>query len=122
MCETLGSMMNQHCGKSRHLEPEFFCMEMFLRVNLGPLHLLESLVDEILSNDFNKSYLRKETRISQIVSKGINKSTAIATFHKINEKKSRFPMSFWLISPNQLQYVTETVCYVFRLSHYLVYF
>ena len=80
-------MMNHHCGKSRHLEPEFFCMEMFLRVNLGPLHLLESLVDEILSNDFNKSYLRKETRISQIVSKDINKSTAIATFQKNNEKE-----------------------------------
>ena len=87
MCETLGSMMNQHCGKSRHLKPEFFSMEMFLRVNLGPLHLLESLVDEILSNDFNKSYLRKDARISQIVSKDINKSTAIATFQKNNEKE-----------------------------------
>ena len=62
-------------------------MEMFLRVNLGPLHLLESIVDEILSNDFNKSYLRKETRISQIVSKDINKSTDIATIQRNNEKK-----------------------------------
>ena len=49
-----------------------FGVEMVLRVNLRPLHLLESLIDEILSNDFNKSYLRKETRISQIVSKDIN--------------------------------------------------
>ena len=26
------------------------------------------------------------------------------------------------ISPNQLKYVTKTVCFVFRLSYYLVYF
>ena len=33
------------------------------------------------------SFLSKETRISQIVSKDINKSTAIATFQKNNEKE-----------------------------------
>ena len=86
-CETIGSVMNQHCGKNRHLEPEYFSMEMTLRVNLGPLHLLNGLIDDILSND-SKSYLRKETRSSQITSKNINKSGAIATFQKNNEKKS----------------------------------
>ena len=98
ICETIGSIMNQHCGKNRHLEPDFFNMEMGLRVNLGPLHLLDSLIDDIFSNDTNKSYLRKETRISQISSKDVNKSSAIATFQKNNEKKSRFPSSFWLTS------------------------
>ena len=36
------------------------------------------------------SLLSKQTRISQIVSKDINKSTAIATFQKNNEKRSWF--------------------------------
>ena len=53
ICETVGSMMGT--GKNRNLEPEYFSMEMVLRFNLGPLHLLDSLIDEILSNDPNKS-------------------------------------------------------------------
>ena len=40
-CESIGSIMNQHCGKNRHLEPEYFSMELVLRVNLGPLDVLK---------------------------------------------------------------------------------
>ena len=39
ICETIGSIMNLHSGRNRHLEAEYFNMEMVLRVNLGPLHL-----------------------------------------------------------------------------------
>ena len=42
-CESIGSFMNQHCGKNCHLEPEYFSMELILRVNLGPLHVLKGL-------------------------------------------------------------------------------
>ena len=45
-------------------------------LSLGPIHLLNSLIDDILALETEKSYLRKETRMSQIVSKNINKSTA----------------------------------------------
>ena len=76
-------------------------MEMVLRVNLGPLHLMDSLVDEVIAIDPSKSYVRKESRISEIVSKDINKSAAIATYEKNNEKKSRFPHSFWIGSSFQ---------------------
>ena len=72
--------------ENRHLQPEYFSMEMVLRVNLGPLHLLENFIDDIFSNS-KTYYLRKETRISQMVSKDSNKSAAIATFQKNNEKK-----------------------------------
>lgn len=96
MCETVGSIMKQHCSKNRHLEPEFFSMEMVMRVNLGPLHLLGDFIEDVLSNNSNKSYLRKETRISQIASKDMNKSAALTTFQSDNEKKSRFPTFFWL--------------------------
>ena len=37
VCETLGSMMNQHGGKNRHLSPTYFSMELVLRFNLGDL-------------------------------------------------------------------------------------
>ena len=85
------NVLIKYCGT------EYFSMELVLRVNLGPLHLLDPLIEEILLQD-PKTYLRKETRISQIVSKDINKSSAIATFQKNTEKKSRFPTAFWLTS------------------------
>ena len=96
ICETVGSMMNQHGGKNRHLEPQYFNMEMVLRVNLGPLHLMDNLINEVFATDPAKSYVRKESIISRVASKDLNKSAAIATFEGKNEKKSRFPHSFWL--------------------------
>ena len=49
ICETTGSMMNQHSGKNQHLNPNNFNVEMFLRFNLGPLHKLDGLVAEIFA-------------------------------------------------------------------------
>ena len=71
-------------------------MEIFLRCNLGPIHLLEGLVNEVLAFYSSKTYLRKEDRINRVVSKSLNKSAAIATFEKKGEEKSRFPLDFWL--------------------------
>ena len=45
-------MMNQNGGKNCYLEPEYFSMEMILRFNLGPIHLLDGFIDEILASDF----------------------------------------------------------------------
>ena len=42
ICETVGSIMGQHCGKNRYLTPENFSKELVLRFNLGPLHLLNT--------------------------------------------------------------------------------
>ena len=95
-CESIGSIMNQHCGKNRHLEPEYFSMELVLRVNLGPLNVLKGLINEVLASDPGRSYLRKEGRISQLTaSNDVHKSAAIASFQTINENKSRFHKSFW---------------------------
>ena len=92
ICETAGSMMNQHCGKNRFLQPENFNIEMYLKFNLGPLHLLDNFVKEILASDSTKSYLRKEqAKISRLVTNDLNKSAAMETI----EKKSHFPTSFW---------------------------
>jgi len=52
------------------------------------------LIKDILSNDSGKCYVGKETWISQIANKESHKSSAIATFKKNSEKKSRFSISF----------------------------
>ena len=60
---------------------------MVLRVNLGPLHLFDNSVHEGLASNTDKSYVRKGSLVSQIVSKDLNKNFEIATFemiHKIN--------------------------------------
>ena len=44
ICEIAGSLMNQHCGKNRFLQQENFNIEMYLKFNLGPLHLLDNFV------------------------------------------------------------------------------
>ena len=55
--------------------------------NIGPIHLLNSLIDDILALETEESYSRKETRMSKIVSKNINKSTAAEGFEKSNGEK-----------------------------------
>ena len=34
-CESIGSIMNQYCGKNRHLEPEYFSMELVNSITLS---------------------------------------------------------------------------------------
>jgi hypothetical protein len=69
-----------------------FNIEMYLKFNLGPLHLLDNFVKEILASDSTKSYLKKEqAKIRRLVTTDLNKSTAMETIEKRIEKKSRFP-------------------------------
>ena len=95
ICETVGSIMNQHCGKNRHLEPKYFNIEMFLRVNLGPMHLMENFVTDILAHDTSKNYIREEDNVNRTVTKNLNKSSTMGSYEENTEKKSRFPISFW---------------------------
>ena len=83
-------------GKNRFLQPENFSIEMYLKFNLGPLHLLNSFVKEILAFDSTKSYLRKEQdKISRLVSNDLNKRPAIEIIEKRIEKKFCLLTSFW---------------------------
>ena len=60
------------------------------------LNELKGLINEALASSPDRSYLRKEDRISQLAaSKDFHVSAAIATFQTNNENKSRFPKSFW---------------------------
>ena len=65
ICETVGSLMNQHCGKNRQLTPFNFSKELVLRYNLGPLHILEkSLISEVLDRQKGTEFIRKETSVN----------------------------------------------------------
>ena len=59
------------------------------------MHLLESLVDEVLDRE-PVSFVRKETRVHRLSSKNLKISAAVNTFHQKKEEKSRFPAMFWL--------------------------
>ena len=95
ICETIGSIMVQHGAKNRNLQPKNFNTEMYLRFNLPPLHHSDGLVNEVLAFDSNKTYVRKGSRLSKIVSQDVNKSAAIGTFEKKSETKAYLPESFW---------------------------
>ena len=74
---------------------------MFLRVNLGPMHLWDGLINEVLAYDSSKTYVRKESKIRRLVcSKDLNKSAAIANYETESEMKSTFPISFWDLNSN----------------------
>ena len=100
ICETVGSIMGMHCGKNRFLKPENFSKEIVLRFNLGPMHLLDGLVGEVLALNTTKSYLREAVSIGRTVTKDLNKSASIGSFQERNEKKISFPT---LILAFQLQ-------------------
>ena len=80
--------MNQHCGKNRHLEPKYFIIEMFLRVNLGPMRLMENFVTDILAHDTSKNYIRLlYDDVNRTVTKNLNKSATMGSYEENTEKK-----------------------------------
>ena len=54
ICKTIGSMMGSH-GNNKILQPKYINMEMVLRSNLGLLHFLDSLIEDILYRALIKS-------------------------------------------------------------------
>ena len=81
VCKTVGSVMNQHSRHNRYLQPIYFSIEMCLRWNLGPLHFLKYLIEDVYNRD-KKLYIRKTTRTDQVVTKDLTKSAVISTFQK----------------------------------------
>ena len=103
ICETAESMMKQHYGKNRFLQPKKFNFEMYLKFNLGPLHLLNKFIKESLPSDSTKSYLRKEQyKISRLVTNDLNKSAAMETIEKRIEKSLVFRHCFGKIFVNEI--------------------
>ena len=53
ICKTVGFIMLQH-GHNCSLKAENFSMEMMLQFNLGPMHLMESLISDIFASENKK--------------------------------------------------------------------
>ena len=104
ICETVGSIMSQHSGKNRFLTPENFSNVIVLRFNLGPMHLLEGLVGEVLALESTKCYLRKQ---GIVVTDDTNKSAALGTFQKKMNRNRVSQSLFGFPAPNR----DKTVCY-----------
>ena len=66
ICESIGSMMDTHSTRNCYLGPENFSNDIILRVNLGALHLMGNLIDEILASDIAKLYVRIEKSLKQL--------------------------------------------------------
>ena len=58
--------------KNCYIQPKYFNIEIFLRVNLGPIHLSKDFVNDVFVSD-PKDYIRKGNRISKITSQDMNK-------------------------------------------------
>ena len=54
-------------------------MAMVHRFNSGPLHLLDTLIDDILTTK-PVDFVRKETRENRLSSKDVNTSAAVNAF------------------------------------------
>ena len=96
--------MNQHSGKNRFLTPENFSNEIVLRFNLGPMHLLEGLIGEVLALESPKCYLRKQ---GIVVTDDTNKSTALGTLQKKMNRNRVSQSLFGFPAPSR----DKTVCY-----------
>ena len=87
MAETVGSIMNINNGTGRQLQPVNFSMEICLRFNLGHLHTLTGLIQDVVK-EHAKDFFRKAPP------KGMKTnllSTAIVTYRRKEEEGSHVP-------------------------------
>ena len=85
--------MSNHCGKNRYLRPVNFNKEVYLDVNLGPLHMCDKLVEEMYKR-CRKEYIFKERDDGRLMygHKLVDErlGSAIRTFRQKDEKKAGF--------------------------------
>ena len=99
MAETVGSIMVNHTGKSRHLSPYYFDMELFLKFNMGPQHMLENIVEEVFVSK-EKEYRYKHDSKGKLVTSFASSDgdhlmgSAIKMFRSNEESKSKLPLEF----------------------------
>ena len=99
MAETVGSIMTNHCGKGRYLEPVNFSKEICLEFNLGPLFMLNNIIDK-LYNLKKREYVYKtnesgarSSHFSQLVD--VEEGSAVRTYRRQQQEKSHLPVDIW---------------------------
>ena len=95
MAETVGSIMKNHSGKGRFLNPENFNKEIYLEFNLGPPFLLGALADRLFDLKSKQyTYNRKAdgTLVTHFsILADVENGSAISTYRKQQEKKAHLP-------------------------------
>ena len=92
MAETVGSLMNINSGTGRQLQPVNFSVEICLRFNLGPLHTLAGLVEDVIKHH-GKDFFRKLAPRGMKIS---STSVAIGNFRKKEESSCHVPRRIYV--------------------------
>ena len=101
ICETVGSIMNQHAGKNRHLDPRYFSMEIYLRFNFGPMHLMKDLIKYYLIK-IAKVTSEKERLPTNLLLKISTRILLLQTMKKIVKKSHSIPTLSGISAPRNL--------------------
>ena len=101
ICETVGSIMNQHAGKNRHLDPRYFSMEIYLHFNFGPMHLMKDLIKYYLIK-IAKVTSEKERMPANLLPKISTRILQLQTMKKIVKKSQGFHTLSGISAPRNL--------------------
>ena len=91
--------MKTATGRNRYLDPVNFSKEVYLEFNLGPLFLLEDLVNEVFELK-KKQYIYKEkpsgnlsTHFSRLAD--ATEGSSVRTYRNRQVKKAHVPLEIW---------------------------
>ena len=96
-CETVGSVMKMKTARGRNLSQENLSDEVCLDINLGPLHMMEPLVEKVNSLR-NREYHYRRKPSGAFASwdlKEYQLGAAVRGMRKVEESKSRLPLQVW---------------------------
>ncbi|CAL4077904.1 unnamed protein product [Meganyctiphanes norvegica] len=95
IAETVGSMTVSHGAKGCGLQPLNLNIDLCLRFNLWPLHLLENLIREII-HERKTNFIRK-LEVTGILDKLVSAMTSskIHNYRKKESNKARLPNYVW---------------------------
>ena len=99
MAETVGSIMTNYCGKGRYLEPVNFSKEICLEFNLGPVFLLDNMIEK-LYNLRKREYIYKTNESGALHlhfshMADVDEESAVRTYRKQQLDKAHLPVEIW---------------------------
>ena len=98
-CETVGSIMVRGRSSGRNLHPKYLSNEVYLRINLPPLHVLKlKFIPEIVKSliEEDKIFYRKcgnDRWKYKLISEEV--SATVHNFRKKEDRKSKVPIDFF---------------------------
>ena len=86
--------MKRHAGSGRELWDENFSKEIFLKVNLPPLHVLERTFIPEVAQELRrtKEFVRRTTRLEKLVRGSDGLSASVKNYRVKTEASSKLPL------------------------------